>query len=253
MLYCIQENVFREIHYDRIVDAIRRLGLAYEIVKVGDTESISFSTERNDVFCFGSIKLSRLAQKNSWFPGSLMNENHDYTIYSKYWKEHLLNTDSDIQEILHPIDFSQGNKFIRPTKDSKIFTGKVFNQAEWAATLQQISARGKQENVMIQVANPKRIFQEIRCWIVDKQVITASTYKIGDDVRYTEFNDSDGLDFAKEMAQIYQPAKAFVIDICRTEKGWKIVEINCINSAGFYAANLQKLVIALEDYYNPII
>lgn len=252
MFYCIQENVFRELHYDRIIDVIRRMGLEYEIIKVGNEESFSFDSERKDVFCFGSIKLARLAKKNDWFPGSLMNDNHDYMIYSKYWKDYLLNTDSHIQDILSPVDFRNGKKFIRPTKDSKIFTGKVFDSSEWDAMLDKISEKAKQKETMIQVANPKKIFQEIRCWIVNKKVVTASIYKVGNNVRYTEFTDTDGLDFANKMASIYQPADAFVLDICRTENGWGIVEMNCINSAGFYAANLQKLIIAIEDYYNPL-
>lgn len=252
MFYYIQENVFREMHYDRIIDAVKRLGLDFEIIRIDDSESIHVHLERSDVFCFGSIKLARLAKKKSWYPGSLMNENHDYTIYSEYWNTYLLNADSKIQDIRTPINFNLGNQFIRPTKDSKIFTGKVFNSSDWNSILEKIIQKRNKEKIMIQVATPKNIFQEIRCWIVNKKVITASTYKVGKDVRYTEFTDSDGLDFADKMVQIYQPANAFVLDICKTEQGWKIVEVNCINSAGFYAANLQKLIIALENHYNPI-
>ena len=58
--------------------------------------------------------------------------------------------------------------------------------------------------------------------------------------------DIDGILFAEEMANIYQVAEAFVMDICLTTEGWKIVEINCVNSAGFYQADVEKLVMALE-------
>jgi hypothetical protein len=37
-----------------------------------------------------------------------------------------------------------------------------------------------------------------------------------------------------------------VIDVCSTPNGLKIVEINTINAAGFYAGNIQSLVLALE-------
>jgi len=85
--------------------------------------------------------------------------------------------------------------------------------------------------------------------VVNKKVITASTYKVGPYVRFTEYLDEDGLQFSAAMAAIFQPADAFVLDICLSDAGWKIVEVNCINSAGFYASNLQKLLIALEDFY----
>ena len=53
------------------------------------------------------------------------------------------------------------------------------------------------------------------------------------------------------MVDIYQPAEAFVIDVCLVEDDWKIVEINCINAAGFYLCDIQKLITELEYYFNP--
>jgi hypothetical protein len=43
---------------------------------------------------------------------------------------------------------------------------------------------------------------------------------------------------------------AFVIDICLVDGNYKIVEAGCINAAGFYNADLIKLLITLEDYFN---
>jgi len=248
MHYLIQENVFREIHYDYIFEALRRLGLPYEVVRLNGTADFEFQTDRKDVFCFGSIRLAHLAEKYAWQPGSLFNAQHDYTVYADYWKDNLLNWDSKIQTIEEPIDFYAYKLFIRPTKDSKIFTGQLFSAADWVATQESALQRGHQK-ALIQVAIPKKIYQEVRCWIVDKKVVSASTYKLGAEVRYIEYHDADGLTFAHDMAQIFQPAAAFVLDICSTEQGWKIVELNCINSAGFYACNLQKLLMSLEDFY----
>lgn len=250
MYYVIQENVFRDIHYDLILQTVERLQLDYEVIQLNKSEIVHAKTERTDVFCFGSIKLARLAAKFNWHPGSLMNSRHDYEVYSAYWKAHLLNSDSQVQSVGSLNQFD-GLRFIRPTKDSKLFTGQVFSAPAWLDTKMKLQEAGKNLKEMIQIAKPKTIFQEIRCWIVDRKVVTASTYKVGTSVRYTEFIDEAGIDFASEMAELFQPADAFVLDICLTDSGWKIVEANCINSAGFYAANLQKLVIALEDHYQP--
>jgi hypothetical protein len=54
------------------------------------------------------------------------------------------------------------------------------------------------------------------------------------------------------MVDLYKVAPAFVMDICLTPDGWKIVEINCVNCSGFYRGDLQKLVMALEDLYNDV-
>jgi hypothetical protein len=37
-----------------------------------------------------------------------------------------------------------------------------------------------------------------------------------------------------------------VIDICRTDEGLRMLETYCINAAGFYAADLARLVAAIE-------
>lgn len=250
MYYIVQENVFRDKHYKFVINALERLGLKHEIVSLNKTDFFDFQTNRKDVFCFGSIKLARLAKQNSWVPGSLMNENHDYNVYSEYWKDNLLNWGGQVQKLEEVVEFNNNRKFIRPTKDSKIFNGKVYSKEEWTDIQQNLLLRKELQGAMIQVANPKKIYQEIRCWIIDKEVVSASTYKQGKDVRYTEYNDVGGLEFADKMAKHYQPADAFVLDICLTEKGWKIVEVNCINSAGFYACNLQKLIMELENFYS---
>lgn len=44
----------------------------------------------------------------------------------------------------------------------------------------------------------------------------------------------------------WQPHRAFVIDVCDTPDGPRIVAINTISSAGFHAGDVQRLVAALE-------
>lgn len=250
MYYVIQENVFRDSHYNFLLSEINRLGLEYETVRLHNGPPFEIKTTRKDVFCFGSIKLARLAKENAWFPGSLMNSYHDYKVYSTYWKENMLNWDSQVQLLEEKINFNSERKFIRPTKDSKIFNGNVYTQKDWSTIYEKLQYRKDWKSEMIQVANPKKIYQEIRCWIIDKKVISASTYKQGEEIRYWEYKDKEGLDFAAKMAKQYQPADAFVLDICLIENAWKIVEVNCINSAGFYACNLQKIIIELENFYD---
>jgi hypothetical protein len=45
----------------------------------------------------------------------------------------------------------------------------------------------------------------------------------------------------------WQPHRAYVLDVCETPDGMKIVEINTINASGFYAGNVQDIVLALEN------
>jgi hypothetical protein len=44
-----------------------------------------------------------------------------------------------------------------------------------------------------------------------------------------------------------RPHKAFVLDVAEVEGEQKVIEINCINSAGFYDTNVNAVVAALEN------
>jgi hypothetical protein len=49
------------------------------------------------------------------------------------------------------------------------------------------------------------------------------------------------------MIQTWRPAQAFVMDIADTPDGPKVIEINNINSSGFYACDPQSIIVALES------
>lgn len=255
MIYVVQENVFREENYDKIFYALKKLGLEYEVASLKGDGELHVETERKDVFALGSIRLARLASEKDWKPGSFFGGNHDYEVYSEHYGENLLNYDCKLFDIGEELDWGLNEiKFIRPSKDSKLVTGKLYTKTKWDDTINLLKERhnGSLPWATIQVNSPKTIYKEARCWIVDGKIITSSYYKFGSNVMYEEEVEPEGLNFAQSMVDLYQVADAFVMDICLTPEGWKIVEINCINCSGFYKGDLQKLLIALEDKFNPI-
>jgi hypothetical protein len=255
MFYVIQENVFREENYNKIFDVMRRLKLPYEILRFdqnGEFQKLLLN-RRKDVFVFGSVRAARLATSMEWEPGSFYGKNHDYQVYKDFYKENLLNYDCLVKDIEDKISWEDPNeiKFIRPTKDSKIFNGGLYSRTKWDDTVEIVKKKylGILPPVEIQIGKPKKIYKEARIWIVDGKIVTSSYYKFGDNVAYLEEVEPEAIDFAKEMVELYKVAPAFVMDVCLTPDGWKIVEINCVNCAGFYKGDLQKLVMALEYYY----
>ena len=59
--------------------------------------------------------------------------------------------------------------------------------------------------------------------------------------------DDDAFAFAQRMVDLNpEYSRAYVIDICRTEEGLRVLETNCINAAGFYEADLVKLASAID-------
>lgn len=256
MFYVIQENVFREENYNKIFDVMKRLKLPYEILKIDTNGDIAkLMNKRKDVFVFGSVRAARLAASMEWTPGSFYGKNHDYEIYKEHYKENLLNYDCQLKDIADQITWEPNEiKFIRPSKDSKVFNGKLYTKIKWEDTVKMVEEKyfGVIPPVTIQVGTTKKIYKEARVWIVDGKVVTSSYYKFNENVAYSENVEPEGLEFAQSMVDTYKVAPAFVMDICLTPEGWKIVEINCVNCSGFYQGDLQKLVMALEDVYNPV-
>jgi hypothetical protein len=249
--YIVQENIFRDYNYNNLTIALDRLQLPYEVVSIySGREDIIFETDRKDVFVFGGLKMARIAKQYEWKPGSMMNSNHDFEVYKEYYKDGLLNFDSNIIKF-GDVYFELPEKFFaRPTKDTKSFTGKIYTKEEWLY-FRDDALKYKRHSLlysetMVQISSVKDIQQEIRVWIVKGEVITQSQYKLGNQVLYDEMVDVSVIDYCKEMIKIYQPADAFVMDICLVDNTYKIIEINCINCSGFYKADLQKLIMSLE-------
>ena len=199
--------------------------------------------------------MSRIVKERGWYIGTLLNDNHDYEVYSRYYKDNLLNYDSDIVTLSSNIDWEKDElKFIRPTLDTKAFTGALFTEIEFNEMIENYLHNYKSnafnENTLIQIASPKKIYKEIRCWVVEGRVVTASQYQLGGKYLLDDNVEQDALNYAQKMVNIFQLAEAFIIDVCLTENGWKIVECGNINVAGFYKSNIAKMIMAVEDNFN---
>jgi hypothetical protein len=257
MHYLIQQNLFKEQTFDLILDTLKRYGLTYEVCRfLPFVHEIEFTTTRKDVWCFGAIKMAHIANKYGFVPGSMYNSNHDYEVYSKYYRDNLLNWGGVVMCFTDTLPGTDEYDmfFARPTEDTKVFFGQVFMRHSWgeyvAHCISNDTATIIEKETKVLVAPLQTIYQEIRCWVVDGKVITISQYKLGTRVVSINLdNDVEAFSFAQSMVDIYQPARAFCIDICRTPNGFKIVEINCINCSGFYAMDFSKLLQALENTF----
>ncbi len=261
MYYVVQNNTFNEENYDNLIFGLERLQLPYEIVKIIPfINQIDIHTNRKDIFPFGSLTMSTISKNLGWYPGSQMNENHDFMIYKEYYKENLLNWDSIIIKFGDKDFFSEKLFFARPTEDTKVFTGKVFDMEQWWNFRDYALTNGHStvltENTNIQISSVKKILKEVRVWIVKGKIITASQYRSGNrhQLLGPEYVDDVIYLFCEKMIEKFQLNEAFVMDIAmidNSDNGYdlKIIECGCINCAGFYRADLQKLLIALEKNF----
>jgi hypothetical protein len=264
MFYVIQEDVFKEAHYLILLENMKRFNFDHEIVKyIPFAHEIDFKTDRKDVFCFGATSMAKAAIKYGWTPGSMLNANHDFEVYAPHYD--MLNSDGQVISVYDKLPENLPYAFFaRPTKDTKLFTGQMFTHDSWYGYVDECVENRKKireingvedegflsPDTKILVAPLKPIEQEVRCWVVNNKVVTASRYKIGERVVYQNYDDETFYtDFANEQVSKFRVADAFVIDVCLSDGNLKVVEVNCFNCAGFYHANMVKMIEALEDYF----
>ena len=280
MHWVLQNNLFNEAGFQRLLDTLERLGLSYSLHKVIPFIGVlspalaygeDFTGEFDEDYevpvpdgpkiVMGSYSMVRYAAKRGWYPGSFANDNHDFRVQVSHWGDAMLNHDARVVPFVE-IPKTRDLFFVRPVDDSKAFAGHVSGWGQYREWRDRVITLGADNggtltpDTLVMYSPVHTIHREYRLWVVDGKVVTASLYKEGGRVVYREVvADDPVLQYAAPysghpmIADTWVPARAFVLDIAETPDGYRILEVNCLNAAGFYAADLQKLVMALEDAY----
>lgn len=250
-MWILQNNIWKEEKYDQMLSLLNRYGLPYEIVNLKPfSESIDLPCDPWEVeMVFGSIRFVELAAKAG--VKIHFNDNFNFNVWGEVFGEDCLNFGSEITtawDLNLPLPH---DIFIRPVLDDKSFSGTVLRAGDTFAHVQFATSKAPQD-IVIQVAPVKVIFGEYRFFIVNGEVITGSTYRIGSRVHYQnadgEWEPNDPSIFVRQMVEKWQPSDMFVIDIASTPDGFKIVEFGSMHHCGFYDINLSKLIQAIHDY-----
>lgn len=80
--------------------------------------------------------------------------------------------------------------------------------------------------------------------VVDGEIVSGSQYRPSRDPYLPEAL----LSFARQVVSLWTPAAVFVLDVARADRAWKIVECNCFDGSGFYAADVPAVVRAVSAY-----
>lgn len=255
MHWCLQNNLFRERGFEELVDILERAGIPYSEHKV-----IPFVGELHPdvdiagpVICMGSYSMRHVAKRKGWWPGVFDLEFFDYEAQKRAWPGHMLNYDLVVARLDAILDVLPAEEvFMRPIADSKFFAGGVMNRAEITdmvtkvVDLKEDYGDSLSASTLVMAASTKVILREYRTWVVAGRVATASLYKSGNRVLYSDVVDQDVIEYANARAAEFSPLEAYVLDVAIVENGLKVVEANTFNAAGLYSANVGLIVDAIE-------
>jgi len=261
MHWVIKKGYCGEGYLD-IIDSVERLGHSYSLVNYKRSENISIEIndkfDTNQVMVYGGLGLINYAQKNNWKIGAFFNDNFSVDVWQKHYKEELLNDDSIITTLGELEVPHLDNFFIRPLHDNKSFNGQLMSRSEYMDWRKKIiemnteSYSAVDKNTQITIAKPKYIVTEYRLFVVDSQIITGSEYRRGNKIFYNAHVPEFVIAYAQKVMSIWQPDRAYCLDIAEVYQEnapsiCKVLEINCINGCGLYAADPDKYVHFLSE------
>jgi hypothetical protein len=273
--WIIDKHLFDE-YEKRLTESIEKSGSKYffydNISVMSFEESVTSNFSDKEIIIFhGSLQHGRKISKLPVYPGVFMTiENYECYNYYGYFGNYLLNANysmmglNDVLRNKDNIFFNYGTDkiFIRPSNGYKTFAGQVLHYENFESEFNILvnSYGGIPMNTLVVIAPFQEIVDEYRFIIIDDEVVSGSQYFDKENTgTFKPYYDKACIDkeviyFANEMSKVYQPDKAYTIDICRTSLGkLKLLELNSFNCASMYGNDYYKIVesankLAIKEY-----
>jgi hypothetical protein len=272
MFWVVQGNLATDEGLNTLMKVLREEGYQHSLVKTipfsniivdvnvdinqyneGDIPHLEIENNKRMV-TMGSYSLALTAKEKGWVPGSFINDNFEFSKWLAGWgSENLLNGDAvqdSVKNIIAKIPSGQQKIFARPSEDTKSFSGQLFeadNLIYWLNKVSESNDRfGLNGDTSMIISTAKNIQAEYRLFVVDGFIVSGSLYKVKELVTTSAIIDQTAIDYAYQMLDIWQPDRAFVLDIAITDNGPKIIEVNNINSSGFYQSDISKIVCSID-------
>lgn len=265
MKWIVQEFLNDSSNMLRIISALETLGVEYLLVKVnkGNTltvlesktklpmdnsaEVLNDFIKNNQIIVYGSKTLSNIANEMRLKPGTFMNEHFEFDVFQLHLGKELLNHEFYMGE-LWDLEPKEESFFIRPTGNTKLFTGMVITKEEfdtWKKREDPKNSPYQGQNLL--VSPIQEIVSEYRFFVVNQAIVASSSYKAHDALNVSMVPSKEMTQYTMDRIKQFPLSKAFVIDVAETTDGYKVVEYNNINTSGLYGCDELALVQALNN------
>jgi hypothetical protein len=259
--WVVQRNL-NQNNVNSIKSVCEQIGVDCHLIDIIPFSGIlpEFPNDKHSIF-YGSTTMMYSVYLNENYKRGLFFDDATFSFanYFDKWKSSMLNfgaiqlTVNDIDKL----DYSPDKLlFIRPDADNKSFDGNVkrYNEIKvWAEQIKLTQTDILNTDTEIIISEPYHLKSEWRLWIVEGKVVSASKYR--ENFRLTtEFGcPQDVIDFAEIKCKEYNLHDVFVMDVGLCADELYIIECNCMNSSGFYKADIGKIISSVTNYFNEII
>lgn len=252
-IWVIQKNLTSELHrWEQALWENKSWFRHVTIVPFSDDFPDVDIPEGCPVVVHGTNTLIKNFWKKGWKPGAFFHPDHFRpSLWQQIYGPHFLNSDGALMK-LKDVEAFADPIFIRPNGDFKDFSGSLVDRQGLQKFVKSVQEGGFtfDDTLDVFIAPAKNLFEEYRMFIVDGKVVSSSKYRLRTILDKKPNSPSEVVDFANRMAKIWNPEKAFVMDVCKTDEGeLKVLELNCFNASGVYAAPLLPVIQAVEALF----
>ncbi|MBP3958190.1 ATP-grasp domain-containing protein [Gemmata sp. G18] len=188
-----------------------------------------------------------------WTPGGWCSpENLDCATYYPHFADFLLNQRHEIitgadavrekKRLFHTFGHN-GCVFARPTSVHKLFVGRLIAEDDFETAL--APTRYDPETKVV-IAEPRELGSEWRLVIANGDVVAASRYAEAGAKSVAAGCPDEVLAFARAMldAVEWRPDNVFMLDVCESVDGLRLVELNSFSCSWLYACDVELVVRA---------
>lgn len=265
MKWLVQEFLNDSSNIVRIINSLEKCSVDYLLTRINKDNTLSVIDEKSrlplddsesiieefilneKIMVYGSKTFAKIAQDMNLEPGSFMNERFEFDIFREALGNELLNHEFVVGELsqLQPI---ADRFFIRPTGNTKLFTGMVIERDEF-------SSWQRRENVedspyigqALMISPLQKINAEYRFFVVNQEIVTGSSYVIGNKTNSSYKPSKEMIEYTQKIVNRFPLAEAFVVDIAETDVGLKVIEYNNFNTSGLYGCDELAIVKAINQ------
>ncbi|AMV23065.1 hypothetical protein VT84_01545 [Gemmata sp. SH-PL17] len=191
-----------------------------------------------------------------WTPGGWCSpENLDCTAYYPHFADFLLNQRHEIitgagairekERLFHTFG-RNGYVFARPTSVHKLFVGRLIAEDDFETA--PAPTRYDPETKIV-VAGPRELGAEWRLVVAHNEVIAANRYAEGGTRSVAAGCPNEVLTFANAMFETvgWRPDDVFMLDVCESTDGLRLVELNSFSCSWIYACDLVSIIRATSQ------
>lgn len=275
----IISNLGHRDNIEKLSYSIQEIGRDCSVLNLEEISNLCYelNTKKECIITRGSIWSNSNFKKHNpyWVGNCHSKESFLCSSYYPFLGKYLTQKNYiflPFSELIRKIDWiykilgKEDKIFLRPDSGEKEFSGEIVHKnmfEHWKEnTYRTLEYASIPHSIMCVVSSPEDVYDEYRLLIVDKKVITGSSYRIAKHIHQEQIckiKNKDIIDFAETVINDNYPIlpRFHVLDISRNSTGENsVMEVGCFCCCGLYEMDFKSVALSVseccENMYNTV-